>query len=483
MIPKPVVSLHGSGESVVLSNLSSEWVLMQGSTGLGWGPQEITTAPLPQGGSVLRHRRTAQAEVMIPVLLGGDWSTRFEGRRMLERLCTDQVEIRVTLPSGDTRSRFGYYEDGLGGSYGAGEDSQDGQKLALTFTCPDPYWYGTTRTISRRVSAGRKPLITTDRRVTDTVVRTNLLTNPSLNGSVSGWSTYRSDFSYDSALGIAVSTITTADSAWVSPLQGATVAAGQAVAVKFSALRIDDSVQAIGVRIRVRDASGANLEEANSLTTVSIDAGLTEIAASRVMPAGATTMFIYLNMYASGTASAPVGSRVGLRNAIVEVGTDGPYFDGSTPPSGDAEYRWTGPVNASTSEQLAVTSSYAFPFFPILVSPSVVQGRYELEVQGDADVWPTWTITGPGKDVLISDGDGHEIFIEGEVTSPITIITRPQEQTIYDASGTIWDRVPIGRDVLFPLTPGTNSVALSMVDGTPQSQIKAEYREAYKAGV
>lgn len=159
-IKKPIVSLHGNGEHVTLSNLSAEWVLMQGATGLGWGPQEITTAALPAGGSILRHRRTTEVEVVIPLLLGAvDPDARAVQRRTLERLCDGAVEVRVDSGDGDYRSRYGYYKDGLQGDYGSGEDSPDGQKLALTFLCPDPTWYGPVRETVRALDGVRKPFL------------------------------------------------------------------------------------------------------------------------------------------------------------------------------------------------------------------------------------------------------------------------------------------------------------------------------------
>ena len=123
MVLKPRVSLHGSGGSIELSNWGGgRFVLMQGSNGLGMASQELSTAALPQGGSVLLHRRRTDGETMIPILLGGSYGERFEDRRLLERMCQGEVEVRVTQPDGGSRSRRGFYVDGLEGSYEAGAD-------------------------------------------------------------------------------------------------------------------------------------------------------------------------------------------------------------------------------------------------------------------------------------------------------------------------------------------------------------------------
>lgn len=163
MLVKPTISLHGNDETVTLGNRDNgSFILAQGATGLGWGPHELTSVALAGGGSVLRHRRLTEADVMIPIVLSADdFYQRRDDRRTLEQLCGDRVEIRVRHPDGWSRSRWGYLKDGLEGAYGAGEDSHNGQRLVLTFLCPDPWWYGEERIRVQRVDAGRKPFLTT----------------------------------------------------------------------------------------------------------------------------------------------------------------------------------------------------------------------------------------------------------------------------------------------------------------------------------
>ena len=162
MLVLPTISLHGGGVEVTLDNSDKGGaVLMQGSSGLGWGPFELTTSPLSGGGSVLRHSRPTEAEVTLPILLAAnDFYVRRDWRRRLERLCSGEVEIRVSHPDGFARSRRGYLSEGLEGSYDAGEDSSAGQKLVLSFLCPDPWWYGDEKGFVQKVEAGRKPFIT-----------------------------------------------------------------------------------------------------------------------------------------------------------------------------------------------------------------------------------------------------------------------------------------------------------------------------------
>src|SRR5699024_1998169 len=53
------------------------------------------------------------------------------------------------------------------------------------------------------------------------------------------------------------------------------------------------------------------------------------------------------------------------------------YFDGDTPDVVDEGSR---------------EGSYSFPFFPIFLADSTVQGAHELRVEGDAPTWPVWEI-------------------------------------------------------------------------------------------
>src|SRR5699024_10423808 len=56
-----------------------------------------------------------------------------------------------------------------------------------------------------------------------------------------------------------------------------------------------------------------------------------------------------------------------------------------------------------------IVGAYSFPFFPIFLADSTVQGEHELTVEGDAPVWPVWEIQGPGRDVEIIGPDGSRL--------------------------------------------------------------------------
>ncbi|MEH0058809.1 hypothetical protein [Auritidibacter ignavus] len=123
---------------------------------------------------------------------------------------------------------------------------------------------------------------------------------------------------------------------------------------------------------------------------------------------------------------------------------------------------------------------YEVPFFPIMVGGSTLQYEYVLQVAGDAPAYWEAVVTGPGEDFQIMNETGDELFIPGRIESPVLIKTRPQEQDITLTDGTpVWERVPVGRDSLFPLLPGRNVVRMSMVGAAPQSEIRLRYRETF----
>ena len=125
------------------------------------------------------------------------------------------------------------------------------------------------------------------------------------------------------------------------------------------------------------------------------------------------------------------------------------------------------------------------PFFPIILSSSTAEGAYQLEVSGDAAAWPVWEISGPGKDLLIERTDtGENVFVGGEFDEDVTVDHRPTVADIYTATlidGELWSRVNDDYS-FFPLTPGSNSIKVTMVNVRPDSVVRLRYSETWLAG-
>ena len=469
---KPIISLHGNGEDVVLSNRASRFVLMRGATGLGWSPRDLTVADLASGGGVLRHVRATTPKVMIPLLLGGGYGERREDRRTLERLCDGRVEIRVVHPDGQARSRFGWLESGLQGDYGAGEDAPDGQKLALTFVCPDPMWYGETRVDERRVAAARKAFITGS---APRVERRNLHPNPRGSYGLHG---FRAGLGI---MGRAAVTLSTSSSGVVATVSYAGTTPTAHVETPSA---LPEGVYMCSVTVTPGPGvthvwmTGSEWVEASEGVPVRISALITN--------PGSTVFNVSFH---AGDRSAPVpkGTHITISDVLIEPGDVlGEFFDGDTRNTDTTEYRWEGTPGRSPSIADGRGTAHAYAFFPVLLSDSTVQGAYVLSIQGDAEAWPIWEVTGPGEDLLIQNDDtGERISIRGQFGEKVTITTRPQEQDITSESemrGSLWERVS-DDSVFFPLKPGINRIRMSMVNGKPESTVTLRYREAFKAGV
>ena len=118
------------------------------------------------------------------------------------------------------------------------------------------------------------------------------------------------------------------------------------------------------------------------------------------------------------------------------------------------------------------------PFFPVVLAESVVQGDWDIAVEGDGPVFPVWEVTGPGTDLRIIRGDDR-IEIDGEVRAGETL-------RIDTAAGRItpdrWDDVSL-RSRLFPLDSGRNRLQVSMVGATEDTLVRLVYRERWLEGV
>ncbi|WP_181272837.1 phage tail domain-containing protein [Brevibacterium oceani] len=125
------------------------------------------------------------------------------------------------------------------------------------------------------------------------------------------------------------------------------------------------------------------------------------------------------------------------------------------------------------------------PFFPVMLASSTVAGAYQLQISGDANAWPVWEISGPGEDLLIENtGTEENIFIEGEFDEDVTVDHRPTVADIYTDTlidGELWSRVNDDYS-FFPLTPGLNSVKVTMVNARPNSVVRLRYSETWLTG-
>jgi hypothetical protein len=127
---------------------------------------------------------------------------------------------------------------------------------------------------------------------------------------------------------------------------------------------------------------------------------------------------------------------------------------------------WSGDQRSRTWSVGGAGGSF-FPILPLSLAESSVLGEANpLEVGGDLDTWPTWTITGPFTSLTITRGDGvtwsvDEPLLTGET---LTVLTDPREtgRVSHSVDGNWWQYVAPGSE-LFRLRTESESVLVEAV--------------------
>ena len=437
----PVTSIVPTGRpldegiKLFLNQDGHGFILEKESDGLWVAPVENTTTASARGGSTLRHKRWAEGDSHLVLSLHSPSpESMYDMFARLVEVVTNQgdyFDLVVFDPySQEARRRTFLYDSGL---EDLGEVTSTYHTVGITAMFLSPFWRGPERVVVERIAPPVKPLITADPgqpvdRWPDPDFSDGAAYAPWLasEGGLVKWGTGQRHGGFFSSRLIAVSpgdvvTVEAALSHVAGPLVGH-------ISLDVRALDADDQVIA---------GSQSTLFSESYAGSYSGEYTVTDDAAYLVVG-------LFTEADVHGTTQARV-ENLSVRRAGDEI-----------------------------------VGAYSFPFFPIFLADSTVQGEHELRVEGDAPVWPVWEIVGPGRDVEIIGPDGSRLFVEGEVTSPITIVTEPGKRSIRDASGLIWERMKPGDDQFFPLEPGEQVVKMTMVGGNPESTIRAVYSENWK---
>lgn len=493
-ITSPVISLHGSGQTIVLENRFAGFMLSQGTTGLGVAPREVTTDPVASGGSILRHRRFEEAEMEIPIVLTGDYYTKRERRRKLEELVKGEVELRLRHPDGITRSRFGYLTEGVEGDYSSGTDFQDAYKMVLSFVCPDPWWYGSERVLRQKVAAVRKPFITHTVEPVDTDV-----VNLWLGSKLSVNSDPMASYFEGAEIGTSRQTSEGIEMELTEEMpEGITLQAYTSTDYLVSVSKGD----VISASVPLRNTgdkpfpTGAMLDNGGNcgLDQKVLEPGETWVAQVDGIEVEGDVETARISIIQSEDDDLPeVGAKLTILDGITITKTETAHDpfngDGGTPGHHSrVPARWLGEPGDSESVVVERSSVERAPFLPIVLASAVIEGAYQLQIQGDNDVWPVWEIEGPGEDLLLDNKTtGDVFFMEGEFDNDVTIDAKNMELSSPGlTNGELWDRVPTtyeGKPNLpFKLAPGLNKVAISIVGASPKSRVILRYREVWRSG-
>lgn len=179
--------------------------------------------------------------------------------------------------------------------------------------------------------------------------------------------------------------------------------------------------------------------------------------------------------------------------AIYSDGLDGDYGSGHTGYTHTLGLKFKAPAAFWSSDGLSRRWQIApgvkpfisktQNFFPVVLTSSSIAGRFQIEVQGDQPVWPTWTVTGPGTDLTIEAG-GKRIRIDGALAAGEVITIDTATGDVYNGTNTdgqLWSRISLDTQ-FFQLAPGANTVKVTFTGADEQSELSMAYNPQYLAG-
>ena len=509
-LPWLSVFLRSAAGAVELSTVddSTGYKLLDGVKGLGIPSRSVESTPIPAGhGSVFRSQRFDESEVLLPISVKGLGPDRMaELRRGLEQVLLvdrdEPAELIVQAPGlGTVRRRFVYYTEGLEGALGGADSHLEWNHIALRLLALDPMWWGAEQSETFRVKPARKPFLSRmrDEPSVPRLVRTNHVLNPSVVGNAGRFLLVGSDYqdadsSASTELPLYGSTSWRLEATNTNGSRlGGVLETSASGTMRYKAglwVRPGNGVERVTVWIE-SDQSGS--WEPTASRTVRDFFGLpqewTQVVAEESQAQGGNrrVRFDFARVSFGSQLPLPVGSVSYVDGAVLtDAQSSVEFFDGGTTVSGHTT-NWTGAANNSPSELWTVPTGQddiqGVPFFPIMLSSSTIQGARQIDIQGDADAYPIWTVHGPGEDFeIINRTTGERFFLEGEITSPITIDTRTEQLSAEGMSNMeLWARVP--RELsTFPLKPGRNDISFVIVNATEQSKVELRYAEQWRAG-
>jgi len=131
---------------------------------------------------------------------------------------------------------------------------------------------------------------------------------------------------------------------------------------------------------------------------------------------------------------------------------------------------------------LAAPSAF-FPIFPLVLSPSTIQGEFTVFLaDSDAPTYPTWTITGPGSQLTLTNlTTGRSIQVNAPLGDgqSMTIDTRPGFQSVTRDDGTNLMDTLATDPALWPLVDDVNVVSALLTNAGPASRIRGVYRPRF----
>lgn len=142
---------------------------------------------------------------------------------------------------------------------------------------------------------------------------------------------------------------------------------------------------------------------------------------------------------------------------------------------------WYGPQQTLQAGLGAPTAF--FPIFPLVLSPSTIQGSFTVDLSDSDDgAYPAWTITGPGTELVLTNSTtGRSLTVNTTLTGTDTLVidTRPNLQSVRKGDGTNVLGSVVGYPDLWPLEPAVNDISAVLTGATSASRISAVYSARY----
>jgi hypothetical protein len=457
-MPDLTLTAADGSDTLDLTDPDAPVFLLAGAKGLDVPTSAIVSDVNPfLSGELIRDIRDTTREVFLPLLLSasttaGLWQVRSRLFAILRPLVrTAGCTLTATDPgTGLGRYLTVVYSGGAEGDLGRDQYGQVWQKYGLVLRAPDPHWYDTTgQSLSWSGGAPSTwfpifPLTLSPTQVlTETAVAgaTNLVMRPSAEaapvfGLGTGWGSFAGATDPTMVLDTTRARFGTSSVRFDWPTGASGGGAGY---VADNNLTIGQQYTA-SVYVYVPTGSPpVQLKAfflANGTTSSLFD---TWQRLTVTWTASAVNDFAIL----VSTSAPTAGQFCWVDGFQIETGPAATsYVDGDQPGC-----HWTGTAHQSTSVRDAT-----FAGTPV-------------QVAGDTQTWPVWTIIGPATSVaLVQESSGKRIALVGDINdgSTVTIDTRPRQQAVYDDSGqNLMGRLSPGF-AFFPLAPGRNDISVAI---------------------
>lgn len=146
---------------------------------------------------------------------------------------------------------------------------------------------------------------------------------------------------------------------------------------------------------------------------------------------------------------------------------------------------WSGDPRSITWRVGSGSSLLPFLLPTLLASAAVLGNENPLDVGGEVDTYPTWTLTGPFSSATVERGDGLSFTVDEPllVGETLTIKTDPREsdRVSHSSAGNWWQYLTPGSQ-LFPLRAGVpEAVTVTAASASGAASVRVDWSPRFEA--